>query len=196
VKITPCALPGVLLIEPAVFRDSRGFFVETYRLDTYRDGGLLDAFVQDNHSKSVRDTLRGLHLQVTRPQGKLVRVVEGEIWDVAVDVRPDSPTFGRWVAETLTGANFLQLYVPPGFAHGFCVLSDVAHVEYKCTAAYDPADEVGIAYDDPSIGIAWPLTTPLLSARDAANPRLSDLEPRLSVGAKFQSSTSRVPGAR
>jgi dTDP-4-dehydrorhamnose 3,5-epimerase len=132
--------------------------------------------VQDNHSRSVKDTLRGLHAQRRRPQGKLVRAVVGEIFDVAVDIRPHSPTFGRWVGVTLSAENFRQLYVPPGFAHGFCVVSETAEVIYKCTALYDPSDELGVAWDDPDIGIQWPTTrTPLLSPKDAAAPRLRDL---------------------
>jgi dTDP-4-dehydrorhamnose 3,5-epimerase len=179
VKFTARDLPGVILIEPDVFRDARGYFLETYHATKYVDGGLPGTFVQDNHSRSVRHTLRGLHLQVRKPQGKLVRVVSGEIWDVAVDVRPESATFGRWVAEVLSGDNFRQLYVPPGHAHGFCVLSDEAHVEYKCTDVYDPADEIGIAYNDPTIAIDWPVSAPLLSSRDAANRPLAEVTSRL-----------------
>jgi dTDP-4-dehydrorhamnose 3,5-epimerase len=179
VTFTPCRLPGVILVEPDVFRDPRGFFLETYHLEKYRAGGVPDAFVQDNHSRSVRHTVRGLHLQLRKPQGKLVRVVSGEIWDVAVDLRPDSPTYRQWEAEVLSGANFRQLYIPRGFAHGFCVLSDEAHVEYKCTELYDPADEVGVAYNDPALAISWPTSEPLLSARDAANLKLIDFEERL-----------------
>lgn len=159
-------LPDVIIIEPDVHKDPRGFFLETYHAEKYREGGITPPFVQDNHSRSVRDTLRGLHLQRTRPQGKLVRVIEGEIYDVAVDVRPGSPTFGRWVAVTLSAENFKQVYVPPGFAHGFCVLSEAAQVEYKCTDLYNPSDEVGIAWNDAALGIAWPITAPILSARD------------------------------
>ena len=155
-RVTSTELPDVLVIDPQVSRDARGFFLETFHAQRYADAGVRGSFVQDNHSCSSRDTLRGLHLQVLRPQGKLIRVVQGEIWDVAVDVREGSPTFGRWVGETLSGDNFHQLWIPPGFAHGFCVLSDVAHVEYKCTELYDPADEVGIAYDDPTLAIDWP----------------------------------------
>ena len=165
-KVRQTALLGLLVIEPVVHRDARGFFLETFHAQRYADAGVRGSFVQDNHSCSSRDTLRGLHLQVLRPQGKLIRVVQGEIWDVAVDVREGSSTYGRWVGETLSGDNFRQLWIPPGFAHGFCVLSDVAHVEYKCTELYDPADELGIAYDDPTLAIDWPVKTPILSARD------------------------------
>jgi dTDP-4-dehydrorhamnose 3,5-epimerase len=167
-------LADVLIVEPDVFQDSRGFFLETYHAEKYGKAGLDVTFVQDNHSRSVAGTLRGLHLQRTRPQGKLVRAIEGEIYDVAVDVRPDSPTFGRWVGVTLTAENFRQCYIPPGFAHGFCVLSEYAQVEYKCTDFYNPADEIGIAWDDPAIGISWPITAPILSARDQAHRPLAE----------------------
>src|SRR5687767_10871695 len=150
-------IPEVVIVEPDVYHDARGFFLETYHVEKYRAGGVVEPFVQDNHSRSVANTLRGLHLQLRRPQGKLVRVIEGEIFDVAVDVRPGSANFGRWVGVTLTAANFKQCYVPPGFAHGFCVMSAMAQVEYKCTDVYDPADEIGIAWNDPAIGIAWPI---------------------------------------
>jgi dTDP-4-dehydrorhamnose 3,5-epimerase len=164
------AIPGVVLIEPQVHRDPRGFFLESWHAEKYRAGGVDAVFVQDNHSRSARGTLRGLHAQVRRPQGKLVRAVRGEIFDVAVDIRPDSPTFGRWAGATLTAENFRQLWVPPGFAHGFCVLSETAEVEYKCTDVYMKEDEIAIAWDDPEIGIRWPegLSEPLLSPRDRA----------------------------
>ncbi|HEX2252638.1 MAG TPA: dTDP-4-dehydrorhamnose 3,5-epimerase [Thermoanaerobaculia bacterium] len=181
-QITPTAIPEILRIEPAVHRDARGFFLETYHLEKYRAGGLAADFVQDNHSRSTAGTLRGLHAQLRRPQGKLVRAVRGEIFDVGVDIRRGSPTFGRWVGERLTEDNFRQLYVPPGFAHGFCVLSDTAEVEYKCTALYDRDDEIAIAWDDPEIGIDWPLAEPpVLSAKDAAAPRLAGVLERLPV---------------
>jgi dTDP-4-dehydrorhamnose 3,5-epimerase len=172
-------LPGVVLAQPDVFRDERGFFLETYHAAKYTAGGIAATFVQDNHSRSARGTLRGLHAQLTKPQGKLVRCVEGEIWDVAVDIRLGSPTFGRWFGATLTAENFHQLYVPPGFVHGFCVLSASAQVEYKCTALYEPGDEIVIAWDDPDLAIAWPVTDPLLSARDRAGLRLADVHERL-----------------
>jgi dTDP-4-dehydrorhamnose 3,5-epimerase len=168
-----CALPGVVLIEPDVHRDPRGFFLETYHETKYRANGVPGTFVQDNHSMSSRGTLRGLHLQLQNPQGKLVRVVQGEIWDVAVDVRHDSPTFRQWFGVALSFENFKQIYIPPGYAHGFCVLSDVAQVEYKCTTPYDPSDEWGIAYDDAELAVDWPIANPLLSRRDAANPSLA-----------------------
>jgi len=177
--IRELALPGVLLVEPVVHGDERGFFLETYHAGKYRAAGLDAAFVQDNHSRSAAGTLRGLHAQLARPQGKLVRCIEGEIFDVAVDIRRGSPSFGRWLGERLSAENFRQLYVPPGYAHGFCVTSGPAQVEYKCTALYDPADEVVIAWDDPDVGIEWPLTEPLLSRRDAAAPRLAEVGDRL-----------------
>ena len=172
-------LPGVLVIEPDVHQDPRGFFLETYHAAKYRAGGIEAPFVQDNHSRSIRGTLRGLHLQPGRPQGKLIRVVEGEIFDVAVDVRRRSPTFGRWVAVTLSAENFKQCYVPPGFAHGFCVLSQDAQVEYKCTDLYEPASEIGVAWNDPVLAISWPIAQPLLSDRDRRNPTLAELMEKL-----------------
>jgi dTDP-4-dehydrorhamnose 3,5-epimerase len=175
----PRALPEVLLVEPPVFRDERGFFLEAYHQRKFQEGGLAATFVQDNHSFSVRGTLRGLHAQLHRPQGKLVRAVHGEIFDVAVDIRPASLTFGRWVGEILSGENFRQLYVPPGFAHGFCVLSETAHVLYKCTELYDSQDEIGIIWNDLGIGIEWPVTSPVLSHKDLLWPSLSHLTSRL-----------------
>ncbi|MCC7417555.1 MAG: dTDP-4-dehydrorhamnose 3,5-epimerase [Acidobacteria bacterium] len=169
------ALPGVVVVEPDVHRDPRGFFLETYHAGKYRAAGIREMFVQDNHSRSTMGTLRGLHLQRTKMQGKLVRAIEGEIFDVAVDVRAGSPTFGRWTSVTLSAGNFRQCYIPPGFAHGFCVLSDSAQVEYKCTALYDPADEIGIAWNDPALAIPWPVASPILSLRDAANRPLADM---------------------
>ena len=174
-RFTPLALPDVILVEPDVHRDPRGFFLETYHLDKYRAGGIPGPFVQDNHSRSVRGTLRGLHAQRRRPQGKLVRAVDGEMFDVAVDIRRGSPTFGRWVGVRLSGENFQQLYVPPGFAHGFCVLSEVVNVEYKCTDVYDAADEIGLAWNDPDVGIEWPVREPIISDKDRRLPRLRDL---------------------
>ena len=179
-KITPTQLQEVILVEPRVFRDERGFFLETYHAEKYRQGGIDAVFVQDNHSSSTQDILRGLHAQRLRPQGKLVRCVEGEIWDVAVDIRRGSPTFGQWVGVTLSAADFRQLWIPPGFAHGFCVLSPRAQVEYKCTALYDAADELAIAWNDPEIDIAWPLVgEPILSAKDRAAPLLASTLDRL-----------------
>jgi dTDP-4-dehydrorhamnose 3,5-epimerase len=180
-RFVETALPGVILVEPDVYKDARGFFLETFHAEKYAAAGIPAIFVQDNHSSSVRNTLRGLHMQVRKPQGKLVRVVEGEIWDVAVDVRQGSATFGQWAAEWLSAENFKQLYVPPGCAHGFCVLSGTAQVQYKCTELYDPADEIGIAYDDSDIAIAWPVTSPILSDRDKRHGRLTDLLKQLGI---------------
>jgi dTDP-4-dehydrorhamnose 3,5-epimerase len=179
VRVLNTEIPGVLIIEPDVHQDGRGFFLETYHADRYREHGIVGPFVQDNHSRSVGGTLRGLHLQLNRPQGKLIRVIEGEVYDVAVDVRCGSKTFGRWVAVTLSAENFTQCYVPKGFAHGFYVVSPIAQVEYKCTDLYDPASEVGIRWDDPALGIPWPTIDPILSARDRQHPPLADVIDRL-----------------
>lgn len=172
-RFTETAVSGVVIVEPDVHRDVRGYFVETFHQDKYAAAGIPRHFAQDSRSLSVRNTLRGLHMQVKNPQGKLVSVIEGEIWDVAVDLRPDSRTYGRWAAERLSADNFRQLYLPPGCAHGFCVLSDQAQVQYKSTAVYDPADEIGITWDDPALAIAWPVTDPILSPRDTALPPLA-----------------------
>ena len=174
-RVIPTDIPGVLVIEPDVHMDGRGFFLETYHAGRYTAHGIPGPFVQDNHSRSGQGTLRGLHLQLGRPQGKLVHVIEGEIYDVAVDVRRGSPTFGPFVGVTLGADNFRQCYIPPGFAHGFCVVTRAAQVEYKCTDVYDPASEIGIAWNDPAIGIPWPVKDPRLSARDARHPRLAEL---------------------
>ena len=166
-EFQPTKIPGVLLVKPDVHGDERGFFLETYHLEKYRAGGIAARFVQDNHSKSRYATLRGLHAQLQSPQGKLVRAVEGEIFDVAVDARRGSPTHGQWVGEVLNATNHHQLYVPPGLLHGFCVLSETAQVEYKCTALYAPSDEISVLWNDPGLGIDWPLDDePLLSPRD------------------------------
>ena len=180
-RFVPTAIPDVVTIEPDVFRDPRGFFLETYHAAKYRDAGIAGPFVQDNQSRSVAGTLRGLHLQLTRPQGKLVRVIEGEIFDVAVDVRRGSPTFGQWVGVTLSAENFRQCYLPPGFAHGFAVVSQIAQVEYKCTDLYDPKGELGIAWNDPAIAIQWPVAEPFLSERDTRHPVLAEVMERLPV---------------
>jgi dTDP-4-dehydrorhamnose 3,5-epimerase len=178
-KFVETELAGVILIEPDVYRDSRGFFLETYHQKRYAEHGILGPLVQDNHSHSQYGTLRGLHAQIRRPQGKLVRAVEGEMFDVAVDIRRGSPTFGKWVGFVLSGENFLQLWIPVGFAHGFCVLSERVHVEYKCTDFYDPGHELGIAWNDPAIGIAWPIQNPVLSPKDASSPPLAEVLPNL-----------------
>ena len=169
-QVRDTRLPGVVLIQPRIFRDGRGFFLETYHAERYAAAGVPGPFVQDNHSCSQRHTLRGLHFQWRRPQGKLVRAIEGEIYDVAVDIRPESPFFGQWVGATLSADNHLQIFVPPGFAHGFCVISETAQVEYKCTDVYDPEGEGGIPWDDPDLGIDWPTRAPILSARDQRHP--------------------------
>ena len=174
-KFTATQLPEVVLVEPAIHRDARGFFLETFHQGKFRAAGLDLAFVQDNHSKSQRGTLRGLHAQRLHPQGKLVRVLRGQIFDVAVDIRPGSPTFGQHASAVLSDENFHQLWVPPGFAHGFCVTSEVAEVEYKCTDLYSPGDEIGVRWNDPALGIAWPVGEPILSGKDAALPTLAEL---------------------
>ena len=172
-------IPEVILVEPNVIHDARGFFLETYHRDKYAAGGIPETFVQDNQSFSRKGVLRGLHAQLQHPQGKLVRAIIGEIFDVAVDIRPDSPTFGRWVGAVLSEENAHQLYVPPGFAHGFCVLSDVAHVQYKCTDVYQPGDEIGVVWNDPEIGIDWPVGDPVLNDKDRNAPRLAEIVQRL-----------------
>lgn len=173
-KFTATELEGVLVIEPDVFRDERGFFLESYQRRKYLDAGVRENFVQDNHSFSRRGTIRGLHIQRTRPQAKLIRVLRGAIFDVVVDIRRGSPTFCRWIAIELSSDNFLQCYVPAGYAHGFCVLSEVAEVEYKCSEFYDPADELTISWDDPAIGVKWPAIEPILSAKDRQAQPLAD----------------------
>jgi len=174
-KVLQTELPGVLVIEPDVYRDDRGFFLESYHAEKYAEAGIAGPFVQDNHSRSARGTVRGLHAQRRRPQGKLVRVLQGEIFDVVVDIRRGSPTFGRWVGIKLTAENFLQCYIPPNFAHGFCALSDWVEFEYKCTDFYDPTDEIRLLWNDPDIGIAWPVSAPVLSAKDRAAQPLAAL---------------------
>jgi dTDP-4-dehydrorhamnose 3,5-epimerase len=176
-KVIETALPGVLIIEPKVFGDHRGFFLETFQVDRYREAGITLPFVQDNHSRSQRGVLRGLHFQRTRPQGKLVSVSRGAVYDVAVDIDPASATYGQFVGVELNDDNHRQMWIPPGYAHGFCVLSEVADFQYKCTDFYFPADEGGLLWNDPDVGIPWPITEPQLSAKDIDNPRLRDLNP-------------------
>lgn len=178
------ALPGVLIIEPKVFGDSRGFFVESFQAQRYRDAGIEFDFVQDNHSRSAKGVLRGLHFQIRKPQGKLVRVSRGEVLDVAADIDPASPTFGQHVAVVLSEDNFRQLWVPPGYAHGFVVLSDSADFQYKCTDYYDPADEGGIIWSDPTLAIDWRIDAPQLSAKDEAHPTLRDYAATLAQTAR------------
>jgi dTDP-4-dehydrorhamnose 3,5-epimerase len=174
-KVREAKIPGLVIIEPAVHGDDRGFFMETYSRDRYAEAGLPKEFVQDNLSLSAKGILRGLHLQHPRDQGKLCSVLEGEVFDVAVDVRVGSPTFGQWEAVLLSSRNKLQFYVPPGFAHGFCVLSDTALFSYKCSDFYSSQSELGIAWDDPDIGIEWPTRSPQLSAKDRQNRKLGDI---------------------
>jgi dTDP-4-dehydrorhamnose 3,5-epimerase len=176
VKVTETELPGVVLIEPKVFGDARGFFFESYNARRYAELGIPGQFVQDNVSRSVKGTLRGLHFQEPHAQGKLVQVLRGAVFDVAVDVRRGSPSFGRWVGFELSEENHRQLWVPPGFAHGFCVVSELADFSYKCTEFYAPVAERGVRWDDPEIGIRWPVKDPLLSPKDAAAPFLKDAE--------------------
>jgi dTDP-4-dehydrorhamnose 3,5-epimerase len=175
-RFSPTRLKDVILVEPDVFEDKRGSFSETYHLKKFEEAGLKPVFVQDNHSQSVEGTLRGLHGQLYHPQGKLVRVTQGEAFDVAVDARPNSPTFGQWVGEMLSDANRLQLYIPPGFLHGFCVVTTIAKVEYKCTDFYDSSDEVGVRWDDPDLSIRWPRLNPILSGKDAALPTFKEMK--------------------
>lgn len=170
----PTALGGVIVVEPDVFRDDRGFFLETFSRAKYSRGGIDCEFLQDNHSRSQRNTIRGLHAQRQHPQGKLVRVLIGSILDVVVDIRRDSPTYLKWISVELSADNFRQIYVPPGFAHGICITSDVADIEYKCTDYYDPNDELRIAWNDPAIGIRWPIENPILSDKDREAPTLAE----------------------
>jgi dTDP-4-dehydrorhamnose 3,5-epimerase len=174
-QITQTPLSGVLLLQPRVHHDARGYFLESYSARTLAEFGINDVFVQDNQSRSVQGVLRGLHYQVNPGQVKLVRVLSGVIFDVVVDIRHGSPTFGQWFGETLSAENHLQMYVPIGFAHGFCVLSDTAEIAYKCSTFYSPPDERGLAWDDPDVGIEWPVTDPLVSERDTRHPRLKEI---------------------
>lgn len=174
-KVTQTSLQGVLLFEPKVFGDARGFFLETWRDEQYRELGIKESFVQDNHSRSEKGVLRGLHFQLNHPQGKLVSVIRGEIFDVAVDIRQGSPTFGQWYGALLSDENHHQLYVPPGFAHGFCVTSDIADVYYKCTDLYHPEDEGSVIWNDPCINIQWPLSDVKLSGKDSLAKELNSI---------------------
>jgi dTDP-4-dehydrorhamnose 3,5-epimerase len=177
VKVIATALPDVLIIEPRVFGDSRGFFLETFQAERYASAGIGGPFVQDNLSRSVRGTIRGLHFQEPRAQGKLVQVLQGIVWDVALDVRKDSPHFGSWVGVDLSEENRRQLWIPPGFAHGFCVLSEAADFFYKCTDFYVPDFERTVRWDDPALGIRWPIfQSPLISEKDQAAPTLANVK--------------------
>ena len=174
-KVTETRLAGVLIIEPKVFGDSRGFFKETFQAERYREAGIEYTFVQDNYSRSQKGVLRGLHYQITKPQGKLVSCLKGAVFDVAIDVDPISATFGQYVGIELTEDNNRQFWVPPGYAHGFCVLTDTADFQYKCTDYYDPSDEGGLIWNDPDVAIDWPIDQPLLSDKDSKLPTLKEL---------------------
>ena len=178
-KVVETKLPGVLIIEPKVFGDARGFFKETFHAKRYSEHGIPGeglSFVQDNYSRSQKGVLRGLHYQLKHPQGKLVSVATGSVFDVAADVRPDSPTYGKWVGVELSAGNHRQLWVPPGYAHGFCVLSDFADFQYKCTDLYRPEDEGGVVWDDPDLAINWPESAPLVSEKDQKLPKLAEAD--------------------
>ncbi len=178
-EFVPTDIPEVILIRPKVFGDARGYFLETWQRVRFAEAGIDAQFVQDNHSHSARGVLRGLHYQIRQPQGKLVRVVSGSVFDVAVDVRRSSPTFGRWVGYELSDENHHMLWVPPGFAHGYLVLSESADFLYRCTDFYAPASERAIRWDDPDLGVRWPLpggAAPVLSAKDSAAPLFRDAE--------------------
>jgi len=172
-NVRQTSLPGILIIEPKVFGDDRGFFMETYRVDAFSAAGITAVFVQDNHSRSARGVLRGLHYQEPNAQGKLVRCTRGAIFDVAVDIRRGSPSFGKWFGLELSDANKRMLWIPPGFAHGFCAMEDDSDLVYKCTTLYEPASDRAILWNDPAIGIDWPIASPVLSAKDAAAPPLA-----------------------
>ena len=173
-EIVKTSIPEVIVFIPPVFTDSRGYFLETYQQKKYKEAGISKDFVQDNQSYSTKNVLRGLHFQLRYPQGKLVRVTQGTVFDVAVDIRRNSPTFGKWHGEILSAENKKQMYIPENFAHGFCVLSDSAEFLYKCTDFYIPGDEAGLIWNDSQIGIEWPIHEPILSSKDADLPSLSD----------------------
>ena len=174
-NVTETQLAEVLIIEPKVFGDSRGFFKETFQAERYREAGIEYTFVQDNYSRSEKGVLRGLHFQITKPQGKLVSCPKGAVFDVAVDIDPESTTYGQYVGVELTEENHKQLWVPPGYAHGFCVLSETADFQYKCTDYYDPSDEGGVIWNDPDVAIEWPIVHPSLSSKDALLLTLAEL---------------------
>ena len=176
-RVVKTALNGVLIIEPRCFGDERGFFLESFQSRRYRDAGILDDFVQDNHSRSAKNVLRGLHFTVRRPQAQIVTVMRGRIYDVAVDLRKASATFGKWFGTELSDdGDRRQIYMAPGFAHGFCVLSDIADLHYKVSGIYDRVDEGGLFWNDSEIGIEWPIAKPVISQRDAAYPKLAELD--------------------
>ena len=176
-RIEPTGLSGLLLIEPRCFRDERGFFLESYQAARYRAAGIIEDFVQDNHSRSMKGVLRGLHFQIKWPQTQIITVMRGRIFDVAVDLRQWSATFGRWFGVELNDQGPRQIYMAPGFAHGFCVLSEFADLHYKVSRIYNHADEGGLRWNDPDIAIQWPIDTPIVSDRDACYPLLRDLDP-------------------
>ncbi len=178
-RVTPLDIPGVLVLEPSVLSDHRGCFTETYHEQRYADAGIIERFVQDNCSRSIRNTVRGLHFQEPQAQGKLVMALEGTVYDVVVDIRKGSPTFGKWHGIELSGKNLCQMYIPPGCAHGFCVISETATFLYKCTAYYSPRDERGILWNDPALDIRWPVSEPILSTKDQAYRTLKDTEVEL-----------------
>ena len=178
-QFSPTKIPDVILVEVPKFGDHRGFFMETYHAEKFADAGITTKFIQDNHASSQKDILRGLHYQLEFPQGKFIRCIQGEILDVAVDIRRSSPTFGHWVAEILSSENARQLYIPSGFAHGYLVLSEQAEVEYKCTELYHPEDEYGILWNDPAIGIDWGIKNPILSEKDKQQPLLKEVKEKL-----------------
>ena len=174
-RVVSTKLDGVVVLEPQVFDDDRGFFLESYNRREFLEAGIVEEFVQVNHSRSCKDVLRGLHGQKRYPQGKLVRVSRGAIFDVAVDINPRSSTYRQWIAYELSDSNFRQLYVPPGYLHGFCVMSDIADVQYMCTEFYRPDDEIGVIWNDTEIGIDWPSNSPIVSTKDQNLPTLSEL---------------------
>jgi dTDP-4-dehydrorhamnose 3,5-epimerase len=176
-KVTPLEIPEILLVEPKVLGDARGYFVETFQAERYAEVGIRERFVQDNLSLSCRGTLRGLHLQHPRGQGKLVYVVEGEVFDAAVDVRVGSPSFGKWAGMRLSSRDHRQMYIPPGFAHGFCVVSEHALFAYKCTDVYLPQQELGVAWNDPALAIPWPISQPIISEKDQHFLPLAAIDP-------------------
>jgi dTDP-4-dehydrorhamnose 3,5-epimerase len=179
VRVMKTDIPGLVLIEPDVYRDPRGFLLETFHASRYVDAGIPGPFIQDNYSHSLRGTLRGLHYQEPHAQGKLVMVMDGAVYDVVVDIRKGSPSFRKWYGTDLSAENRLQVYVPPGCAHGFCVISDHASFLYKCTDYYAPHDEHGIIWNDPSLAISWPVATPILSAKDRMHKSLTEMDPEL-----------------
>ena len=177
----PTQIPDVILVEATKFGDHRGFFMETYHAQKFNEGGISAKFIQDNYVSSQKNILRGLHYQLEFPQGKLIRCVQGEILDISVDIRKSSPTFGKWVGEVLSSENTRQLYVPPGFAHGYVVRSEHAEVVYKCTELYHPEDDYGILWNDPQIGIDWGVENPILSEKDKKQPLLKEVKEKLFI---------------